>query len=206
MPGIDPGLNFFGHLVGADTTLEELQQFLTAVNKYLRNTATRLKGKYGPFGEDRCTNFEEVFPEILYASVITGAVSFLERESRTFADALREASSCSVGLRDLTGAWLERFREYCEKVALLDLGLTDAEWEEIKGVVEVRNCLLHGGGWLPDFQGRATVEAFARRHQCNLSDGDELHADLHLAEVILESIKVFTERVYHVALDKYPKK
>jgi hypothetical protein len=205
MPGIDPGLNFFGHLVSADMTLAELQQFLNVVDKYLRNTATRLKGKYNHFGDDRSSVFEEAFPQILYASVITAVVSFLERESREFADALREASSCAVGLRDLSGAWLERFRKYCEKVARLDLGLTDAEWEDIKGVVEVRNCLVHSGGWLPDFQGRATVEAFARRHQCNLSDRDDLHADLHLAQVVLESMRVFTERIYRVALDKYPR-
>src|SRR5213594_4427810 len=142
MTGIDPGLNFFGHSVDADMTLEDLEQFLTVVDEFLRKTAKRFAGKRDEFGLDRSDSFAETFPEILYASVITAAVSFLEREVRAFTDALREACSSPLGARDLSGAWLERFRKYCEKIALLPVGLTDAEWEDVKGVVEVRNCLV----------------------------------------------------------------
>ncbi len=186
-------------------TLENLEQFLTVVDEFLRKTARRLAGKYDRFGMDRSDSFADAFPEILYASVITAVVSFLERESRAFTDALREACSSPLGARDLSGAWLERFRKYCEKIALLPVGLTDAEWEDMKGVVEVRNCLVHSGGWLPDFQGRSAVEAFARRHKLLLSDGDYLRADLRLAQVVLERIKAFIEQIYRVALERYPK-
>jgi hypothetical protein len=205
MPGIDPGLNFFGNRVVADMTLEDLEQFLTVVDEFLRKTARRLAGKYDRFGIDRSDAFADAFPEVLYASVITAVVSFLERESRAFTDALREACSSPLAARDLSGAWLERFRKYCEKIALLPVGLTDAEWEDMKGVVEVRNCLVHSGGWLPDFQGRSAVEAFARRHKLLLSDGDYLRADLRLAQVVLERIKAFLEQIYRVALERYPK-
>jgi hypothetical protein len=205
MTRIDPGLNFFGHLVTADMTLEDLGQFLTVVDEFLRKTANRLAGKRDQFGDDRSDAFVETFPEILYASVITAVVSFLERESHTFTDALRTACSSPLGARDLSGAWLERFRKYCEKVALLPVCLTDAEWEDLKGVVEVRNCLVHSGGWLPDFQGRSTVEAFARRHKIALSEDNYLRPDLRLAQVVLERIKAFIEQIYRVALDRYPK-
>jgi len=205
MPGLDPGLNFFGNLVHADMTLEELEQFLTVVDEFLRKTARRLAGKCDELGIDRSSVFADAFPEILYASVITAVVAFLERESRTFTDALREACSSPIGARDLSGAWLERFRKYCEKIALLPVGLSDAEWEEMKGVVEVRNCLVHSGGWLPDFQGRSTVEAFVRRHKLVLSDGNYLRADLPLARIVLERIKAFMEQLYRVALERYPK-
>ena len=205
MTGIDPGLNFFGHSVEAGMTIEDLEQFLTVVDEFLRKTAKRLAGKRDQFGIDRSDAFVETFPDILYASVITAVVSFVERESRAFTEALRETCSSPVGARDLSGAWLERFRKYCEKIALLSVGLTDAEWEDLKGVVEVRNCLVHSGGWLPDFQGRVAVEAFARRHKIALSDGDYLRADRRLAQVVLERIKAFIEQIYRVALDRYPK-
>src|SRR2546426_12588151 len=126
MPQIDPGLNFFGNLVGADMTFEDLERFLTTIDEFLQKTAKRLAGKYDRFGTDRSDAFTEAFPEILYASVITAVVSFLERESRAFTDALREACSSPLGARDLSGAWLERFRKYCERIDLLPLGLTDA--------------------------------------------------------------------------------
>jgi hypothetical protein len=205
MPGIDPGMNFFGNCVDADMTLEDLEQFLTVVDEFLRKTARRLAGSYDRFGIDRSGAFADTFPEILYASVITAVVSFLERESRAFTDVLREACSSPLGARDLSGAWLERFRKYCEKIALLPLRLTDAEWDDLKGVVEVRNCLVHSGGWLPDFQGHSAVEAFAQRHRLLLSDGDYLRADLRLAQVVLERIKAFIEQIYRVALERYPK-
>jgi len=205
MTGIDPGLNFFGHSVDAGMTLGDLEQFLKVVDGFLRQTAKRLAGKRDEFGMDRSDAFVESFPEILYASVITAVVSFLERESRAFTDALREACSSPLGARDLSGAWLERFRKYCERIALLPVGLTDAEWEDLKGVVEVRNCLVHSGGYLPDFQGRLAVEAFVRRHKIALSDGDYLRADLRLAQVVLERIKAFIEQIYRVALERYPK-
>jgi hypothetical protein len=205
MTGINSGLNFFGHSVYADMTLEDLEQFLTVVDEFLRKTAKRLAGKRDQFGMDRSDSFAEMFPEILYASVITAVVSFLERESHAFTDTLRKACLSRIGARDLSGAWLERFRKYCEKIALLPMGLTDAEWEDLKGVVEVRNCLVHSGGWLPDFQGRPAVEAFARRHKIALSDHDYLRADLRLAQVVLERIKAFIEQIYLVALDRYPK-
>lgn len=205
MPQIDPGLNFFGNLVGTDMALENLERFLTVVDEFLRKTASRLAGKYDRFGMDRSDAFADAFPEILYASVITAVVSFLELESRAFTDALQEACSSPLSARDLSGAWLERFRKYCEKIALLPLGLTDVEWEDVKGVVEVRNCLVHSGGWLQDFQGRSAVEAFARRHKLVLSDADYLRADLRLAQVVLERIKAFIEQIYKAALERYPK-
>jgi hypothetical protein len=205
MSGIDPGLNFFGSLVDADMTLGDLERFLAVVDEFLQKSAKRLADKYDRFGIDCSDVFAETFPEILYAAVVTAVVSFVERESRVFTDALRDACSSPLGGRDLSGSWLERFRKYCEKIALLPVGLTDAEWEDIKGVVEVRNCLVHSGGRLPDFQGRSAVEAFARRHKLVLSDGDYLRADLRLAQVVLERVKAFIEQIYRVALEKYPR-
>ena len=174
-------MNFFGNLVDADMTLENLERFLTVVDEFLRKTARHLAGKYDRFGMDRSDAFAEDFTEVLYASVITAIVTFLERGSRIFTDALRDACSSPLGARDLSGTWLDRFRKYCESIALLPLGLTDAEWEDMKGVVEVRNCLVHSGGWLPDFQGCSAVEAFARRHKVVLSNADYLRADLRIA-------------------------
>jgi len=204
--GIDPGLNFFGNLVDADMILGDLEQFLEVVDQFLRKTAKRLAGKYDRYGLERSEVFAETFPEILYASVITAVVSFLERESRAFTQALQLACASPLGARALAGTWLERFRTYCEKIALLPLGLADWEWEDLRGVVEVRNCLVHSGGWLPDFHGRLAVEAFARRHTIALADGNFLIADLRLSQAVLERTKAFLEHIYRVALDRYPKR
>ena len=204
MTRIDPGLNFFGHSVTAHMMLEDLEQFLSVVDEFLCKTAKRLAGDRDQLGIDRSDAFAETFPEILYASVITAVVSFLERESRTFTDALQEACSSLLSARDLSGTWLERFRKYCEKIALLPVCLTNPEWEDLKGLVEVRNCLVHSGGWLLDFQGCSTVEAFAQRHKIALSQGTYLRANLRLAQVVLERIKAFIEQIYRVALNRYP--
>jgi len=205
MPRLDPGLNFFGHLVDAGMVVDDLEAFLKTVDGFLGKSARRLAGKYDHFGIDRSSPFTDSFPEIPYASVITAVVAFLERECRTFTEVLREACASPIAARELSGTWLERFRKYSEKIALLPLRLTNGEWEDMRGVVEVRNCLVHAGGWLPDFQGRPTVEAFARRHGLVAIDGDYLHANLPLATMVLEKSRAFIEHIFRAALDRYPK-
>jgi hypothetical protein len=205
MTKIDPGLNFFGHRVDAVTTLEDFELYISEVNQFLCRSARRFRGQCDEYGIDRSDAFAEVFPEILYASVIMAIVSFLERELRTFSDVLGDACASPLSARDISGSWLERFRKYCEKVAFLPLRLTDAQWEDLKGAVEVRNCLVHSGGSLVDFQGRSIVETYARRHKIDLFQGTWLLADLRMAKIVLSEIKGFLDHIYQVALDKYPK-
>lgn len=202
----DYGLMFFGNSVAAETTLEELEAYLTVVDKFLKKTASSraYKARALSLESNSDNDFDEVFPDILYSSFITAVVSFFERELRDFTDCLREASSSSIGVGDLSGSWLERFRKYCEKVAHLSLAVDKIEWENIRSVIEVRNCVVHTGGSLFDFQGRATIEAFVRRHKLVLSEFGLLNADLKLSRCVLEIVKKFIEYIYKAADNKYP--
>ena len=135
---------------------------------------------------------------------IISAMIFIERETRSYCDALRKASGASLASRDLSGSWLDRFFKYCEKVVGLDLGVSNELKSDIRGALEVRNCLVHASGYLPDFQRREAVRAFLARHNIPNKLEDFLEPSRDLAEVVLEVVGEFIERIYESALQKYP--
>lgn len=201
---IDPGLNFFGHSVDAGMKMDDLKQFLTVVDDFLIEMEKRFEGQQHSIGIDRSYMFSEPFPSILYSSVITSSVSFLEREVCGYSKALKDASEASLSVRDLSGSWLERFRKYCEKVVGIELRLEDNLWQDTKGVVEIRNCLVHAGGYLPSFQKRGAIETFCKRYSLSSLTGDFIEPDRHLTELALNILKQFIDRIYDAALARYP--
>ena len=205
MNQIDPELQFFGSSVEADMKLEDLAQFLGVVDGFLRESANRLSGETDGMGLDLSYAFAEPLPEILYASFITSVVSFLEREAQGFAHVLRRATDAPLGMAELSGAWYDRFRKFCEKLAGLDLGLTEIDWANLRGIVEVRNCLVHSGGQLSNFRGRANVEQFLARQGLPSPEEELLRADLQLSEVTLALTKACIDSMYRAALGKFPR-
>lgn len=201
---IDPGLNFFGHSVDADMTMNELRQFLFVVEQFLGSLEATSQVESRAVDHDTNYLCAESFPAILYSSSIISAVIYVERETRFYCDALKKASQAKLGLRDLSGSWLDRFLKFCDKVAELDLGMTREQKEDIRGVLEVRNCLVHAGGYLPDFQRRDVVKAFLKRHMIECSNADFLDASPELAVRVLEIVARFVQQIYEAALTKYP--
>lgn len=120
---LDPGIAFFGNSIDVDMKLKDLQGFLKVVASFLNSMAERLEGQCDEVGLEKSYVFAEPFPSILYSSLITAGVSILESEMRGFASTLKDASGAILGLNDLSGSWLERFRNYCKRVAGRDLKL-----------------------------------------------------------------------------------
>ena len=140
---IDPGLNFFGHSVDAETRIDDLKEFLSVAEGFISESmATQ---RHSLCDEDEYL-FAGSFQTILCSSVIISCIIFLEQEVRSFANVLKMAAGLELALRDLSGSWLERFFKYCEKVANLDLRVSPELRNDIQGILEIRNCLVHADG------------------------------------------------------------
>jgi len=203
---------FFGSLVDADMELEYLGDFAETTVKFLRRAARESQTKRSELNDalKAIAGEAEYLYGALYASdvhqaVIIGCVIFLERQIRWFARGLNVGLGLGLGLGDLSGSLLERFRKYCEKVARLDLGLDDLEWQNMRGVVEIRNCLVHCSGKLDEFSKRSEVIAFAKRHGTPRIKDSWVRVEEETVKVVLKVLRAFVESIYKSALERFPK-
>jgi len=198
MKRIDPGLNFFGQLVFSTSDLEDLEQFRDYMNGFLPCKPTEAKDKAH-------SESEETFRPILHSSIIISTVVLLEREMRDYSMALLHAIESDLKFNDLSGSVPDRFMTLVTKIAKLPLNFANVGWEDVNGLFEIRNCLVHAGGYLPESSKASTIRVFAARHGTpDCSDGT-LEIDASTSEVALEVASVFLEGIYDAALVAFPK-
>lgn len=208
----EPHTYFFGSLVDADMELEYLQDFADSTVKLLRSAARdsdikkrELNHALAAIGGD-----VEYLYGVLYASdvsqaLVIASIIFLERQIRSFSRGLKIGLDLGLGLGDLSGSLLERFQKYCEKVAKLDLTLDDFEWQNIKGIVEIRNCLVHCSGNLNEFSRKSVVMEFAKRHGTPSIEDSWIRIKEETVNVVLKVMREFVESIYKSALERFPK-
>jgi len=207
-----PHYYFFGSLVDADMELEYLEDFADSTVKLLRRGARESETKrrelndaLKAIGGDAEYLYGTLYASDVHQAFIIACVIFLERHIRSFTRGLNVALQLGLRLGDLSGSLLERFRKYCEKVARLDLGLGDLKWQNVKGVVEIRNCIVHCSGNLDDFSKRSEVVAFAKRHGTPRIQDSWVRVEEETVKVVLKVLREFVESVYKSALERFPK-
>lgn len=201
----DPNLLFFGNWVDASSRLSELERFLDYTSaaytnelKWLEERGhTDLDTELGPL-------FAEDLPSILYTAVAISTASLLERELRGIAEALQEALELKLSFGDLKGSLIERFWKYTVRLAMLLDDVPEAQWQEVKAVYEIRNCLVHAGGDLSQFRGSSVIKAFAERNQMVFVKDERIVLDRVNVQRLVRITETFLERVYRAAIERFP--
>lgn len=111
-------------------------------------------------------------------------------------------SDLKVG--DLAGSILERFRSATSKVANLSFDPQKSSWEEVIGLFEVRNCLVHAGGNLAEFSKASVIRAFASRHAAPKILNEIMLIDSDMSKLALAIASAFLNEIYRVALETFP--
>lgn len=204
MTSIDPNLLFFGNSVDASSRLSDLEQFREYLDGYLRTESEFMHGLHSDLDIDMVPLFAETFPPILHSAVITSTVALVELEIRGYCDALRSSLGLTLKMGDLSGSLLERFWRYCAKVVGLQLDPTRLRWPDVGGLFELRNCLVHAGGALTDFQGAAAVRTFARNHGTPEIQGDTVTIDSRTSIATLAIAADFLDGIFDLALARFP--
>ncbi len=147
--------------------------------------------------------FAETFPPILHSSIIISVAILLEQEMRGFCRALIDALDLKLKFNDLSGTVLERLRTLTTKVAQLELDPANVRWDDTVGLFEIRNCLVHAGGDLTEFQRAQTVRAFGARHGTPKCSETSIRIDSATSKLALEIASDFLDGIYSIALVRF---
>lgn len=207
---LPPHTYFFGHLVDAGMELEFLGDFAARLEELLTEAAAKPPAALPPMpdalaaiADDRAYLYTELYSPLVHEAFLISAVVFLERELTIYTEGLAAALGIRLSLRDIAGSMLDRFRTFCTKLAGLDPA--PIYWEDMKGLVEIRNCLIHNSGQLTGFARAGAIEAFARRHGVPEIIDSWIKLRAESPEVILRLLKGFVDSIYDDALRRFPK-
>jgi hypothetical protein len=212
MATLSPHYEFFAHYVDTGMEIELLREFAVQIDDLLRDASIRipaheleLRPALAAIADDRAYLYTEVFPRLLHESFLISTVVVLEREFREFVHILRKVTASSLTLADLSGSTPERFRTYCQKVCRFDPSLSNQQWQDLMGLIEVRNCLVHSSGCLAPFARRAAIQAFARRHSAVQIEDDRLILSKATSELSLSLLEGLVETISLAAFKRYPR-
>ena len=208
---IAPDTRFFGNLVDASMEIDLLHEYVLNMTKAIEAAKDSCRGEVlnrrptlHAIALDDSELFAEQFPRLLHEGTIISIIIFLERVLNDFAGDLQRTERIQLSIKDLNGSLIERFKKYCFYVAGLPFSISDQDWESLRGVLEIRNCLVHSNGSLTEFQKAPTIKAFVRRHGTpQIDDAGWLRADDRTALKVLEVAKGFVENIHEAALQKY---
>lgn len=193
--------------------LEFLHEFASSLDTLLSEAAARPKSELPPLSEslsivalDRADLYGEVFPPFVHEAFLISSIVFLDRQFRTYAEGLRRALPITLRLNELAGSTLDRFRLFCETVSGVDLQLTSENWQDLDGLVSLRNCFIHAGGILEGSRDRKPCEHFIRKHGTpEIRDG-QIGPSTKTSGLVLRILTETIEKIYAAALRRFPER
>jgi hypothetical protein len=200
----DNNVLFFGNFIDADLKFADMQDYLNDIDKFI-DRKKRYKAKKisdNIFKDILPKMFAESFSSILFDSVLISTWVFMEAELKGYCNAMREAMGINLTYSDLKGSAIERFRIYTAKVLKLDLRLGDNNWEDLKAINEIRNSLVHRDGTVGN---KRLVNNFIKRNKLHgLLSKDKISLEKGNLIIIIMLCRLFVERIYVIALEKFP--
>ncbi len=198
-------LMFYGNFVDADIKLEDLGDFLVEVIAFIENTKNRLPSERFPNMplhefESLKDHYVYTFGEILRKSFILTLCIFLEKELGVYCKELQRQLKLDISWKDFKGSVLERFKLYANKLLKLKLSISDTMWQNLQGIISIRNCFVHADGYLENFSDKKRIQAFLKRHNSIMITDDKLEITDNGCYECLRIIKDFIKIIYDYAL------
>jgi hypothetical protein len=204
MKFIDPNTLFFGNYVDADIRLSDLYEFLLNVETYLNRKKSQIDKKpKGLLSNVEYDKFAESFPSILYNSIYISVWAFMEQEIKGYCKAMQKTMKLDIGISDLSGALIDRFNKYTKSILGLKYGFEGHFIEDMKTTYEIRNCLVHNDGIVPENK-IPTVKKYVNRSKIQLIVSGRIELKKLALESFIGTCSVFLKEIYRVALIKFP--
>ena len=194
---LHPGLLFFGNLVELDCHIQDLKLVLrkTEEIEFLDHKES--------LEED--TLISDIFPDITRKSFIVTLLIALDDQFKTYCEMLKDATGQNLKWNDLKGSALERFVTYSEKVCEIKSVYDETTRQELIGLIEIRNCIVHNNSEIEGFSKYRVIENFSKRSEgFNINDG-YIALDLSACNSSADIILRFMEHAYNAAMVVYPK-
>ena len=208
----NPHVWFFGNYVDAESELIYLKNFAESTVNLLKNAASddNIKNKKIDdailmISGDVEYLYKELYPSDVYQAIFIASTIFLERQIRLFSKYIEVALNLKLGIGDISGSLLEKFNKYYEKVANMDIKCDVSVWKNIKGIFEIRNCLIHCSGNLDDFSRKSVVIEFAKIHGTPIIEYSWIRIKEETINLVFKVISEFISGIYDSALERFPK-
>jgi hypothetical protein len=147
---------------------------------------------------------ETDFHQINRKGYLVTLMILFEDEIKRICDLLYDIESLKLKQSELKGNNLERFRIYITRVANLDTGINENEFETIHAITEVRNCIVHSNSLLQQFKGANSIIKLSKTLDGISINDDLLEITLEFCLKCADIISTFIDKVYDAALKRYP--
>lgn len=142
---------FFGDLVSLDCYVQDLLLILEKTESIeLGRSSDRL--------------VFDCFPDVTRKSHIVTVLIVLEREFSTLCNRLKLATDQPLKWNDLKGSAIERFSKYCSTVCGIPEPENLSNFQDVKGLIELRNCIVHNDSCIEGFPKATVIKQLASRY------------------------------------------
>lgn len=144
------------------------------------------------------------FHQINRKGYLVTLMILFEDEIKRICDLLYEIESLKIKQSELKGNNLERFKIYITRIANLNTGINEDEFETIHAITEVRNCIVHSNSLLQQFKGANSIIKLAKTLDGISLNNDLVEINLEFCLKCADIIAGFVDNVYDTALMRYP--
>lgn len=190
---LSPHTQFFGSLVDLDCHIQDLKLILKKTEEI----------EFSEHDEED-TLIADIHPDITRKSFIVTLLISLDSQLAGFCNLLLKYSDEPLKWNDLKGTALDRFIKYTEKVCGLDSVCDEATKQKVKGLIEVRNCIVHNDSCLENYGKATLIRVFSSQIPGMDLDDDYIELSYQACLECADIISTFMEQAYNSALEKFP--
>jgi len=143
---------------------------------------------------------DDLIPAMRYSFVVLVHILF-ENHLRQFCSEIKKDRKLTLSLSDISGGPIDRSRTYLSKVASLPVE-NFPEWQNMKALQKVRDCIVHGYGWLNDLKQEKDKDAIlevAKQNTGLAIDSGRVTLEKRFCEWSLETVDKFFEKLFIAA-------
>ena len=195
--------SFFDHWMDHQLALDEIVTFARATEAALATTESTESGylerKATP--EELDAIFAAPVQNIARCAAIITVVMVVEQHLKGFARLIQAYENVLESMTD--GSVLKEFRIYCLKAAKWAIPALDANWQNLNGLFQLRNCIVHHAQDFRSFevsrpsQARALL-SFIASHRNDLHVADNfVYLEQSICQVGVNITRQFLEKLSH---------
>jgi len=133
-------------------------------------------------------------------------IILLENEIDTYCKNFRIHKKLTIDYNDFRGNLFDKFKIFSSKILQSDFNFKGSLWQDILGLYEIRNSLVHNGGLISDFAKRKTIESFIGRNKLFRIDDERVCISHQSCLDSIKIVEVFFKKLTDFALKVFPDK
>lgn len=205
-------LAFWVNAIIYRSLFDGLLSYVNELSLFLDSKAAHLKESQPPEFEDENSEaeyaisleqYDDVFPLLLCNSFVITLTSILERELHNFADTLSKVTKFDNDLIINQSGFFDRFKRSMSKSVHVPYDFGTEQWNDIKGLVEVRNFVVHKSGVLDNSPRSKTIFEFNKRYPTLTIKGNQIFPIIPFCNDMISLVHKFLRDLTDAAYERF---